>query len=106
MAKLELHVHHESESGVISKLDQILTQQRVHTHLLESLMAKADEMLADLQEANATTNEIADDLDALLAQQAAGGLTPAQADEVAAKIKELGVRMRGVADKYPVPPTT
>jgi len=88
------------------KLDQILARQLVHTHLLESLMAKADEMLADLQEANATTTEIADDLDALLAKQAAGGLSPEEATAVDDQIKALGVKLRGVAAKYPVPPTT
>jgi len=86
------------------KLDQILAQLRTHTRLLEQLMSKADEMLADLETANTTTNEIADDLDALIAKQAAGGLSPEEATAVDDQIKALGVRLRGVADKYP--PTT
>jgi len=98
-----LHLSLDSRSAD-GKLDQILAQLRTHTRLLEQLMSKADEMLADLETANTTTNEIADDLDALIAKQAAGGLSPEEATAVDDQIKALGVRLRGVADKYP--PTT
>jgi|OpeIllAssembly_1097287.scaffolds.fasta_scaffold00736_6 tagatose-1,6-bisphosphate aldolase non-catalytic subunit AgaZ/GatZ len=67
----------------------------------ERIMAKVDELLAALEEANVTTNEIADDITALLAQLAAGGLTPAETEQVTAKIAELNARLKGVAAQYP-----
>ena len=69
-------------------------------------MSKLDELEAELQEANATTNEIAADIDDLLAQLA-GGLSPADADAVKAKLVELKTSLQAVAAKHtPTTPPT
>ncbi len=81
-----------SDAGATQKLDQILAQGR-------SIMAKQDELLAELVAANDATNEIASDLDALLARLD-GGLSPAEADAVKAEISKLKDRLTGVAAKY------
>lgn len=67
---------------------------------LEDLMATAKEMQAALVEANTTTNEIADDVTALLAKVAAGGMSPAESDAVQAQIVALGARLKDVAAAY------
>lgn len=75
---------------------------------LEDLMATSKEMLASLVEANTTTNEISDDVTALLGKLAAGGMSPAESDAVQAQIVALGARLKDVAAAYTpdtVPPT-
>lgn len=63
-------------------------------------MGKVDELRADLEEANATTNEIADDVDVLVAKALAGGLTPEETDEIQTKVAALKARLKDVAAKY------
>lgn len=67
----------------------------------DALMTKADDLLAALAEANTTTNDIADDITALLAKLADGGLTPAEADMVKEQIAALNGRLKSVAAQYP-----
>lgn len=63
-------------------------------------MAKVDELLAALEEANTATNEIAEDITTLMNQLVEGGLTPSETDAVKAKIDELTLRLQGVAAQY------
>lgn len=67
-------------------------------------MAKADEMLADLQEANNTTNELAADVDELVAKIGDGSLSPTEATTVHNELIALRDKLKSVAAKYPVPP--
>lgn len=67
-------------------------------------MSKADEMLADLQEANATTNELAADVDELVAKVGTGSLSPTEATAVHDGLIALRDSLKQVAAKYPVPP--
>lgn len=87
------HYFHNGDEAIHKKLDLIIKQG-------ESLMASASQMLADLQEANLVTNNIAVDVEALLAKLAAGGLSAAEATEVQSQIAALKDRLKGVAAKY------
>jgi tagatose-1,6-bisphosphate aldolase non-catalytic subunit AgaZ/GatZ len=84
-------------SKILTRLDAIYAQG-------ETVMAKVDELLAALEEANTTTNEIAQDITELLAQLATGGLTPVETEIVMAKIAELNARLKNVASAYPLAP--
>jgi len=84
-------------SKIMKKLEEIYEQGR-------KIMAKVDELLAALEEANTTTNEIAQDITDLMNQLVAGGLTPAETETVKAKITELADRLKAVAAVYPPPP--
>jgi ABC-type transporter Mla subunit MlaD len=75
------------------KLDKIY-------QLEKKIMAKVDDLNAALEEANTTTNEIADDLTALMAQLSSG-LTAEQADAVITKATALSTRLKAVAAQYP-----
>jgi cell division protein FtsB len=59
-------------------------------------LAKVDELKAELVEANATTNEIATDVDDLVARLS-GGLSEAEADDVKAELVALKGRLQAVA---------
>ena len=93
--KTEIHIHLPSVniSGLENRLDIIQKQ-------LEVIMAKVDDLLADLKEANATTDEIANDVDVLLSKLVAGGLTAAETTQVQSEIAALKTRLQGVAAKY------
>lgn len=60
-------------------------------------MSKADDLKAELEQANEVTNEIAADMQDLLGKVGEGSLSAAEADEVKTKINELTTRLRGVA---------
>lgn len=97
-----VHVHFhplsdlsEIKSRLISlelKLDRIFKQQGV-------MMAKVDDLKAELVAANEATNEIASDLDALIARLA-GGLSDAEATEVQGQITALKEKLQSVAAKH------
>ena len=92
--KIDVHVHLYQHSGSLEhKVDKILQQQGV-------MMAKVDELKAELVAANETTNEIAADVTDLLNRLAAGGLTVAEADEVKAQIVALNEKLKGVASQH------
>ena len=63
-------------------------------------MGKA-EILAGLDAANASINNVDADIDRLQAQINAGGLTPAEVAEIQTKIDELKANAQRVADKTP-----
>ncbi len=64
-------------------------------------MAKVDDLKAELEAANAVTNEIASDVQDLLAKLTTpGGLSDAEADDVKAQIAALTERLRGVAASH------
>lgn len=87
---MDIHVHNYVDTGKIeSKLDSILRK-------LGGLMAKVDDLNAELIAANEATNEIAADVDALVARLA-GGLTEVEATDVQAKLSALTVRLKAVA---------
>lgn len=71
------------------KLDRILKQQ-------ERMMAKVDDLKAELVAANEVTNEIAADI-ADLVERTKGGLSEAEANEVATQLTALKDRLAGVA---------
>lgn len=81
---------------ILKKLDKIYEQG-------EKIMAKVDELLAALEEANVTTNEIADDITVLMNQLVEGGLSPEEAIVVQEKIADLNTRLKAVAAQYPPP---
>ena len=81
------------------KLDSIIQQG-------EKILAKVDELKAELVAANEVTNEIADDVKDLLEKLAAGGLTVEEADAVKAEIVALTERLRGVASQHTPSSTT
>lgn len=67
-------------------------------------MAAFDDIKKELGAINETTNEIASDLDELIATIGQpGGLTEAQAQEVVADLQGISTTLKGVAAKYPVP---
>ena len=98
--KLEIHTHLDD-----AKLDEVLTLTRKIFKQGEKMAISVAELKADLAEANATTNEIADDVTALLAKIVEGGLTPAETQEVKDEITALNARLKGVAAQYPVATT-
>ena len=83
-------------SKIMKKLEEIYEQGR-------KIMAKVDELLLALEEANTTTNEIAEDVAVLMAQLVTGGLTPEETETVKGQIDALTVRLKGVAAQYPPP---
>jgi hypothetical protein len=98
--------HHFDENPAHTTILQTILNRINQVYQQGVVMAgKVDELLAELQAANETTNEIAADLDDLLARLT-GGLSPAEADEVKAKIVELQGKLKDVAAKHtPTPPT-
>ena len=67
-------------------------------------MAAFDDLKAELGVLNGTTNEIAADIDELIARLGqSGGLTEAQAQEIIADLRGHSETLKGVAAKYPAP---
>jgi uncharacterized coiled-coil DUF342 family protein len=91
--------HHFDLPTPDPRLDHILTIVRSLNRQGASIMAKVDELQAELVEINATTNELAADVDDLLAQLA-GGLSPADADAVKAKLVEIKTALQATAAKH------
>jgi hypothetical protein len=99
---MRIDIHHHFEHGSVGpdEAKEILTHLRALRAQGADVMAKVDELLQELVEANTVTNEIARDLDALIARLNTPGLSEAEADEVKAKITALKDRLTGVAAKY------
>lgn len=95
--EIHIHIHHHQDTLVHNKLDKIIATQGV-------VVAKVDELKAELEAANVTTNEIAADVTDLLNRLVEGGLTPAEAEEVKQQIMALNARLQGVAAQHT--PTT
>ena len=87
--RIDIYLHHV---GADSKLDEIL--EKVNT-----IMAAVDDLRAELVEINTTTNELAVDVDDLLARLS-GGLSAAEAEEVKTKLQELKAALQAVAVKH------
>lgn len=85
---IDIHIHLNTVNE--AKLDKILKLQ-------EKLMSKADELKAELVEANNVTNELANDVDDLVKRIAEGGLSAAEADEVKTQLTALKTKLQGVA---------
>jgi len=89
------HIHQDSLI-----LNEILELNKKILKQGEKIMAKVDELEAELVEANKTTNEIANDIADLLNRLASGGLTVEEADRVKAQIVALNDRLKGVASQH------
>lgn len=87
--EIHIHIHHHPDSTTDSKLDRIISNQGV-------MMAKVDDLKAELVAINSTTDEIAADI-ADLVSRIAGGLSAAEAEEVNAQLIALKERLTGVA---------
>jgi len=88
--RIDVYVHQaDSTSSLEKKVDLVITK-------LGGIMAKVDELLAELEKANTTTNEIANDIADLIAKLA-NGLSAAEAAVVQAKLAELQAKLEGVA---------
>lgn len=91
--EIEAHIHfhdHSHSAALEVKIDRIL-------HLQEKLMTVAQDLKQELVEINATTNEIATDIDDLVAKVGVGGLSPAEADELKTQLGQLKQRLTGIA---------
>lgn len=65
-------------------------------------MAAFDDLKAELGVINGTTNEIAADLDEVIAKlNNPGGLTEAQAQEIVNDLRSTSTTLKGIATKYP-----
>lgn len=72
--------------------------------LEDKIMAAYENLKAILGEINGTTNEIADDVDEVIAKLSnPGGLTEAQAQEIIRDLGGASTKLKEVAAKYPVP---
>jgi hypothetical protein len=89
---MNIHVHIHNDDSVNRKLDYLIEGQR-------KIMAKVDELLLELAEANTTTNEIAADIADLIAKLD-GGLSVAEADAVKAELVLLKTKLQGVAASH------
>lgn len=70
-----------------------------------NIMAAFEDLKTVLGEINGTTNEIAADLDEVIAKlNQPGGLTEAQAQEIVDDLRRHSDTLKGVAAKYPAPP--
>lgn len=87
--RIDVYIHSVPSTSLEDKVDKILSQ-------LGAMMAKVDELKAELVEINNTTNEIATDIDDLIAKLA-GGLSSTEADEVAAELAALKTKLTGIA---------
>lgn len=96
-----IDIYHHFPTGRVdqTELAEILTHVRALRKQGVSLMSKLDELKQELVEANTVTNEIASDVDGLVARLE-GGLSPAEADEVKGQLVALKERLTGVAAKY------
>lgn len=85
-----------TDSRTVYLLETLLTQGQKILSRLERIMAKVDDLKAELVAANEVTNEIAADI-ADLVERTKGGLSPAEADEVGAQLTALKEKLAGVA---------
>lgn len=94
--QIDVHVHlHSTGNGGVSselegKIDKLLVNQ-------ETIMARVDDLKAELVAANEATNEIASDVDDLAKRLASGVLTEAETSEVQAELVALKTRLQSVA---------
>jgi DNA invertase Pin-like site-specific DNA recombinase len=96
--EIHIHIHHHPDSTIVTKLDRIISNQGV-------MMAKVDDLKAELVEINTTTDEIASDI-ADLMSRIAGGLSAAEAEEVNAQLTALKDKLKSVASTHtPSSPT-
>lgn len=91
--KLEVHVHVHHSTTLDTKVDKILSNQ-------EKMMAAIDILRTELQEVNATTNELATDVDDLIGKVGEGSLSAAEATEVTTKLQEIKAALQNVASKH------
>lgn len=86
-----------SHAGLATKQDLKEMERRI--------MAAYEDLKSVLGEINGTTNEIASDLDELIAKLSQpGGLTEAQAQEIVSDLSGHSTTLKNVAAKYPAPP--
>jgi uncharacterized coiled-coil DUF342 family protein len=98
--RIDVHHHFHDDPAHATILQKILSKVEQVYQQGVKVLAKVDELKAELVAANETTNEIADDVTDLLNKLAAGGLSPAEADEVKAQIVALNEKLKGVAAQH------
>jgi hypothetical protein len=92
--QIEIDVNlHTISPNVEAKIDKILQQQGV-------MMAKVDDLKAELVAANQATDDIAVELDDLVKKLAAGGLTADETAEVTAQATALKAKLQGIASTH------
>ena len=89
--RLDIYVHGHDDT-IDAKLDRLISQG-------EHIMAKVDELKAELVDINTSTNEIAADIDNLLGRLT-GGLSDAEANEVKDQLTALKTQLQGIAAKH------
>ena len=111
LIRVDVHIHglgDVSSNQYLILLDQIKGIRNVVERIFqqgEMILAKVDELKAELEEINNITNEIADDIGDLLGRLVEGGLTPEETTEIQGKIQELKVRLLGIASQHNKPTT-
>jgi hypothetical protein len=88
----------DSGSGADPRIDQLIALVKTGNQQGVQIMSKADDINAKLDAIDTTTNEIAADIDNLLAG-GLEGLTKEQADAVVARLTTLSDTLKGVAAK-------
>lgn len=104
--RVDVHLHGSGDDHSDRRLlERILCEVLALRQQGRLIVAKVDELLTELSEANATTNEIADDLADLLSKLD-GGLSAPEAEVVKAEIVVLKDKLKAVAATHtPTPPT-
>jgi len=89
----------------LSISSQCLATKNDMLKLEKNIMAAFEDIKRELGVINGTTNEIAADIDELIAKLSqTGGVTEAQAQEIVTDLQGLSTTLKGVASKYPVQP--
>lgn len=87
--RIHIHVHHhyEHESLIIHKLNEIMATKQEFLDLLVTIGQTADNIAADIER--------------LIAQIGAGGLTAVEEAEVLAELQTAADRLKGISDVVP-----
>jgi uncharacterized lipoprotein YehR (DUF1307 family) len=96
----ELHIHVD-----LQQTTQVANRILSEVLKIKSIMATTkEELTALLTEIGSAIDNVAGDIDRL-AEQATGGITPADADAFKTQLTDLRDKLRTVADKTPEPET-
>lgn len=99
--RLDVHHFHHFEQGGRDQLDEILDRVKHIEQQGAQAMSKLEELESELQAANEATNEIASDIDDILAKLAnPQGLSEAEADSLRAQLAAHKETLQGIAAKH------
>lgn len=99
---MRIDVHHHDDPSVKSRLDYMIHQLGQLQNQGVIIMSQLSDALADLAAANEVTNEIAADVDELVAR-AAEATDPDEINEVKAQAAAIRKQLEAVAAKYTPP---